>query len=514
MKIIIAMLLAIQLNAMAQNSEDGFTYKSVWVVDLDSLTHVCQRAKVYLKNRAEEREMLHMVISEMLSRGKASTEQQQELLKQAFSIYVEKGGGTQRKSSLGWAVVASALGSKEDITYTSTKLQKKVGKDVEKRKVHEELRPILQEMMTISPKEKNIETQVSHLSVALETLARAQSGHEKTDAEQQLKRDVETGHYDLIVQDIPLKTVKIPQGLKDRSQFYMTADGERIPNRNSWLWLWLNHYNEEWRSLLTANMTKGWEWANDKDQLVEKFEHYPNYVKFYMSPNHPEYAVIEGAIYDKNGKLLRVIECFQADYNSIKWDIVKRDYLANKYDIKSAPKKTQDYLKKKLGLSAPTAEDMKRYKKIGNEYKEAVVADIKQKFAVTKREKRAAKADADRKGMKFASSFLNEMFDFDTEGDKFVEQICQDHRHDLKINYFVERIDELSFMVKYINCGNTGVIYTTKVWYTQDEKFAKKKHSELIGVEKVNIVVDDFIDPEIPQPMHGSLSDLRNTNSL
>ena len=77
----------------------------------------------------------------------------------------------------------------------------------------------------------------------------------------------------------------------------------------------------------------------------------------------------------------------------------------------------------------------------------------------------------------------------------------------------MERIDELSFIVKYINCGNTGEIYTTKVWYTQDGKFAKKKHSELIDVEKVDIVIDDFIDPEIAKPMH-SLSNLRDTQSL
>lgn len=511
MKIIIAMFLAIQLNAMAQDSDDGFTYKTEWVVDVDSLTHACQKAEAYLTHRTEEREMLHTVISEMLSRGKASTEQQQELLKQAFSVYVAKGGGTQRKSSLGWSVMASALGSNGNITYTSTKLQKKVGKDVEKRKVHEELRSILKEMSTMSPEEKSIETQVSNLSVALETLAHTQSGQEKTDVEQQLKTDVETGNYNLIVQDMPLKTVKIPEGLKDRSQFYMTIDGNRIPNRNSWLWFWFNY--EEWKSLLIANMTKGWEWANDEDKLVKKYEHYPNSVEFYMSPEHPEYAVIEGAIYDKNGKLLRVTSCSQADYYSIKWDIIKRDYLANKYEIKSAPKKTQDYLKKQLGLSAPTAEDMKRYKKMGNEYKEAFAANMKETFAVTKKEKRAAKADAHRKGMKFAASLFDELFDYDTEGDKFIKQICQDHRHDLRINYYVERIDELSFIVKYINCGNTGEIYTTKVWYTQDGKFAKKKHSELIDVEKVDIVIDDFIDPEIAKPMH-SLSNLRDTQSL
>lgn len=513
-QLIVAVLLVFPFQVMAQDNEDLFIYKTETCIDIDTLSYLCEKAKKDLAHMEEVRQRNQADIHAMLSQCKASTEQQQELLRQAFSLYVNRGGGIEQKTSIGLTALGAALGSNKRITYTSSKKLDKVRKAVEKRKVHEELRPILQEMLTISPEEERIEDQVSHLSEALKTLLQAQSDREKTDAEHQLKYYIETGYYKLIVQSVPLKIVRIPQGLRDRSQFYMTVDGKRIPNRNSWLWLWLNHYDKEWRPLLTANMTKGWEWANDKNKLVKKHEHYPYSVEFHMSPDHPEYAVIEGAIYDKNGKLLRVTECFTADYNSIKWDIVKRDYQANKYDIKSAPKKTQDYLMKTLGLSAPTAEDMKRYKKIGNEYKEAAVADMKQKFAVTKREKRDAKVNADRKGKKFATSFLNEVFSFDTEGDKFVRQICHDHRYDLQINYYVERIDELSFIVKYINCGNTGEIYTTKVWYTQDGKFAKKKHSELIGVEKMHIVVDDFIDPEIPQPMHGSLSDLRNRNSM
>lgn len=513
-KLIVAVLMVFPLQAMAQVNEDLFIYKTVTCIDVDSLKHLIEKAKNDLAHMEEVREGIKADIYEMLNQGKASTEQQQKYLNEAFSLYVDRGGGLEQKTSIGLTALGAALGSKQRISYTSSKTQNKVKKAVEKKKVHEELCPILNEMLRPSTEEIVLKEQADELFQKLKELADENHNLQESEREQSLKQEIRRGDYGMIVKTVPYRIANVVEGLKDRSQFYLTDGGERKPSRSSWLWLWLNYRNDDWTSLITNNLTKGWEWANDENKLEYKEEHYPFTVNYYMSPEHPEYAVIDGAIYDKKGNLIRVIKCFNADGIDMKWGVVKMDYLANKYNIQSAPKKTKDYLKKKVGLSPLTAEEEKQIDKMVEEGKQAMIADMKVHLATTSRGKRIAKENADRKGKKFAFSLLDVMLESDIEGDKFIRQIEKDHRHDFQINYYVERIDNLSFKVKYINCGNTGDIYVAKVWFTQKGKFAYKMHSELIGVEKENVIIDEFIDPQIGQPMHGSLSDLRSRESM
>lgn len=110
-----------------------------------------------------------------------------------------------------------------------------------------------------------------------------------------------------------------------------------------------------------AQQSEGWEWFND-GELRQYREYYPHNIDYWGDSEHIEYRFIRKRFYpendndyrydayDKHGKLIRadnlVGKKIPSDIkDNIKLAIYKRDFLNNKYNINKASKKTLDALR-------------------------------------------------------------------------------------------------------------------------------------------------------------------------
>lgn len=79
-----------------------------------------------------------------------------------------------------------------------------------------------------------------------------------------------------------------------------------------------------------------------------------------------------------------------------------------------------------------------------------------------------------------AGAIFSRFEDFDEKGNNYVKQLKSDHKDDFYAIYSVERYDDLSFKILYINPKGEST-YAAKITFVQTKPFSYTTKSSLIG---------------------------------
>ena len=158
--------------------------------------------------------------------------------------------------------------------------------------------------------------------------------------------------------------------------------------------------------------------------------------------------------------------------------ICKRDFLANKYDINKAEKKTLDALRIRFGIVDGVDERFKKYKEMYIASRYAMVN------AVTPEEYGQALAmhDASLKVMKEYA-----LKQFDNQADNYVKQLESDHNGELAYIYKIERVDNVTFKIYYMNDNMECSCIALMKWSNSDEPYQCEYEIELLPCETITI---------------------------
>ena len=208
------------------------------------------------------------------------------------------------------------------------------------------------------------------------------------------------------------------------------------------------YYHYRWDE---AQQSKGWEWV-DGNKMESKEVFFPTKVSYYELAGHTEYRFKRYGerydAYDENGKLIRVDNMIGRNLNStsmtkdVMLAICKRDFLANKYDINKSTKKTLDALRIRFGIVDGLDERFKQYKEM------YIASRYEMVNALTPEEYGAALAKHD-VALKVMKEYA--LKQIDQQADNYIKQLEADHENELKYLYKIERIDNTSFKLYYLN---------------------------------------------------------------
>lgn len=239
-----------------------------------------------------------------------------------------------------------------------------------------------------------------------------------------------------------------------------------------------------------AQQSKGWEWVN-RDEMKSKEVFFPQKISYMVHPSHPEYRFTyyhpgfcpRLNAYNENGKLVRADNIVgEQDYRDIEKKVMeaicKRDFLANKYDINKAEKKTLDALRIRFGIVDGVDERFKKYKEMYIASRYAMVN------AVTPEEYGQALAmhDASLKVMKEYA-----LKQFDNQADNYVKQLEADHNGELAYIYKIERVDNVTFKILYMNDNMECSCIALMKWSNSDEPYQCEYEIELLPCEAIKI---------------------------
>ena len=178
---------------------------------------------------------------------------------------------------------------------------------------------------------------------------------------------------------------------------------------------------------------------------------FPTQISYYEQAGHTEYRFKRyGERYDaynENGKLIRVDNLTGSNipYNmkkDVMLAICKRDFLANKYDINKSTKKTLDALRIRFGIVDGVDERFKQYKEM------YIASRYEMVNALTPEEYGAALAKHD-VALKVMKEYA--LKQIDQQADNYIKQLEADHENELKYLYKIERIDNTTFKLYYLN---------------------------------------------------------------
>ena len=254
---------------------------------------------------------------------------------------------------------------------------------------------------------------------------------------------------------------------------------------------WYTYENHHWDN---AQQSQGWEWAsweNGKD-LQNKTVYFPEERSYRYHPSHPEYRIscnwrdnycYHPNVYDEKGVLVRAgnIDGLGQGYEEITeavmMAICKRDFLANKYDINSAKPETLLALRIKFDLADAVDARFKKYMKMAQDARDEIVA------ATTPAQYAAAK--------KKQSEALNVLMEYvvkerEPQAMNYIKQLKSDHQSELSYLYKIERVDNVTFKLYFLNdkieCGCIALMK-----WSNKEPYEAQYEFELLPCETITI---------------------------
>lgn len=410
--------------AYTLNTTDEFILVDSLCVDeqkVDSLAHqIIEEQKQTIEKLDEYIVALNWIVEK--KKGRVETESQKEA--QIYAYNMKRKELDKPTKSFGNILLNAYTGTSLKVSSNLTKIEREINEG----KIN-----------------KNV---VAVIPQCIEIIER-----DKSERQDYIKRLIEKPEIAWNGTQLPTKTVKV----KRNNPYY-------------------NMFIPETRNFSKKNM-EGWEWAmvaKNKLQLVEK--EYPNRVKYYVSNEHPEYGIYENCVYDTNGKLLRAID-YKYNVRGIRDSILKQvlimDYKNNKYNINKEPAKTQTYIKEYLGLinKELTAKEKKNVDNLAKAWvSELKSTSYRQKEQARRRQKAA----------------LLEMFLSSSDDDKgyaYIQQLKNDHKNDFNYCYEMERIDNTSFRLTFMNEEGQST-YSVKVAFLQDGLFNSKIKATVLGEDR------------------------------
>ena len=254
-----------------------------------------------------------------------------------------------------------------------------------------------------------------------------------------------------------------------------------------------NYYNPDTLDMLEKKQqSEGWEFLYSNNRW-SKHDSYPQELNYYVYDVAPQYKVLYNeneieCVYDKDGELV-YIPSFTREKNLIELTDIKRavyysDYQNNKYEIKSQPAKTQEYLKLVLGQE-------NGFEKAGSTVLGTVYAAA---FASMAASSLLSPLEAYKAQNKAKKKVVEEALKYkDSLGEKYIEQLREDHDAEFGYVYMIDRMSNVSFRIIYINKKSLQPSHCAIVTY----RTGNKPYTKMFSVKLINEFPTN-IPPAIP----------------
>lgn len=204
----------------------------------------------------------------------------------------------------------------------------------------------------------------------------------------------------------------------------------------------------------------GWEWLDEESAYTTKNEHYPVTITYRVYDSHPEYHVTDEAVFDTNGKLLRIreltdkakggdkiIKNFEIGAEAFLYKLMAEDYQNNKYNIKNESHDVRyavenlllisdDFKKAEEKRLAPMRRELDNALKSGNVRK---FKQLYEKFSEIALAPKPNDPNDNRKAK------------------AYIQQLRDDHDKDILRLWKIERVDDLTFNIIYLNKANNEI---------------------------------------------------------
>ena len=394
------------------------------VVDTDT---ICGFVAQYINEEKAELKVENQELAYMLANvGKnVQNETQRTLLNRVYANYIAKISGPRLDGSslptLGASVLFAVISSS-----SADRLKKNVDTGIINKKFVEEIKALND---TVSKQIEDYETDLKNIrSSAFDYLENEDS--------------------------MPIKTVTV----EEQNPYYR-------PNYAS--------SSDDLDIIDLLQQTVGWEWVQEEESKY-KTEDYPYSVYYQYYESHPEYRVRgwyqgdRSQIYDSTGHLVRINKFLRE--HSLQEQVTRllsiRDFNNNKYDIKSEGSAVNLAVKYELGiLKKPST-------KAQNAAAKSVVramwnrsgARASGSYRAEQRAKRAEEIAL----LKTMSAF--KMSPAETKASHYVSQLEHDYEGKFRSPYKIERLDDTSFKVIYID-ENGDNFCTVKVAFYNTDRF-------------------------------------------
>lgn len=285
---------------------------------------------------------------------------------------------------------------------------------------------------------------------------------------------------------LPKKQIAIPKPNPDCRDNYFNGTF-RLNNHKPWSEYESHHWDNPQQS-------HGWEWAiweNRKD-LRSKTVYFPEERSYQYHPSHPEYRIscnwrdnycYHPNVYNEKGVLVRAgnIDGLGQGYEEITeavmMAICKRDFLANKYDINSAKPETLLALRIKFDLADAVDVRFKKYMKMAQDARdEKLSATTPAQYAAAQKKQNEA---------------LNVLMEYvakerEPQAMNYIKQLKSDHESELSYLYKIERVDNVTFKLYFLNdkmeCGCIALMK-----WSNKEPYEAQYEIELLPCETINI---------------------------
>ncbi|MBQ7664744.1 MAG: hypothetical protein IJS43_05935 [Bacteroidaceae bacterium] len=291
---------------------------------------------------------------------------------------------------------------------------------------------------------------------------------------------------------LPKKKAEVPKPNPNCRDNYFNGTFNRYNNSSRPCFNAYEHEGEKWDG---AQQSQGWEWLYTENiQNETKFvqTYFPEELGYHQHPAHPEYRlqyVIGWGGYNafnEKGTLVRVDNMtkffrFTKYQDEVMDDILmqlcKRDFLANKYDINSAKPETLTALRIRFDLADAVDARFKKYVKMAQDARDEIVA------ATTPAQYAAAK--------KKQSEALNVLMEYvakerEPQAMNYIKQLKTDHQAELSYLYKIERMDNVTFKLYFLNdkmeCGCIALMK-----WSNKEPYEAQYEIELLPIEKIII---------------------------
>lgn len=219
-------------------------------------------------------------------------------------------------------------------------------------------------------------------------------------------------------------------------------------------------YKESYfQKFMTNDLIGDWNWLYNEDGVYVE-EQYPVYVSYYKYASHPGLRLTDRnrLAFDDKGNLVGVVIPEFNLYNLLKKgdkrgvlrQIAIWAYEDNKYDIKSQPKKVQDYIKLQLGLRQMTKEEKAKSDKTASAMADATIDYMKADSHYGKNSKQSERAK-DKAAEQFLGALLSGSGSYSSEGAAWFRQIEADNRPNFEAFYNLERISDTSFKGTFVD---------------------------------------------------------------
>ena len=241
-----------------------------------------------------------------------------------------------------------------------------------------------------------------------------------------------------------------------------------------------NYYDSDLLDLVETEQQRTWDfiyssnYEKKEDSYPQKkkylsFDGYPQYKVTYYEDSYT-YKVIPRFVYDTNGNLVYVASLTRnndsAPFQEMRRLVYLRDYLNNKYGIKSQSKKTQNYLQ--LLLCRDNGFERTHVEALASVFAAALTSDLRYMGD---------------KGKKIANGALKNVNVYnDSDGKNYIAQLEKDHDSEFGSVYMIERLSNVSFRIVYLDTQLKPSHCAIITYMTGDKPFTQELSGRLVSI--------------------------------